>query len=79
MTQLLEKLPVTEIEIAYGGEAYADNQIDAKTLGEALTSLSTLIEHAEKIINGETAEPKVNIKATKEGFVYTAGCCDGEH
>ncbi|WP_192797748.1 hypothetical protein [Citrobacter freundii] len=41
MTQQLENLPVTEIEIAYGGEAYADNQIDAKTLGEALTSLST--------------------------------------
>ncbi|EMQ3582257.1 hypothetical protein WE708_003168 [Escherichia coli H26] len=67
MTQQLENMPITEIEIAYGGEAYADNQIDAKTLGEALTSLSALIEHAEKIINGETAEPKVNIKATKEG------------
>lgn len=67
MEQQIENLPVTEIEIAYGGEAYSDNQIDAKTLGEALTSLSTLIEHAEKIINGETAEPKVNIKATKEG------------
>lgn len=67
MAQQLENLPVTEIEIAYGGEAYANNQIDAKTLGEALTSLSALIEHAEKVINGETAEPKVNIKATKEG------------
>lgn len=67
MTQQNDNLPVTEIEIAYGGEAYADNQIDAKTLGEALTSLSALIEHAEKIINGETSEPKVNIKATKEG------------
>ncbi|HAN2619404.1 TPA: hypothetical protein IE516_003934 [Escherichia coli] len=50
MTQQLENMPITEIEIAYGGEAYADNQIDAKTLGEALTSLSALIEHAEKII-----------------------------
>ncbi|WP_166738556.1 hypothetical protein [Escherichia coli] len=36
MTQQLENMPITEIEIAYGGEAYADNQIDAKTLGEAL-------------------------------------------
>lgn len=67
MTQQNEVLPVTEIKIAYGGEAYADNQIDAKTLGEALTSLSVLIEHAEKIINGEASESKVSIKATKEG------------
>ncbi|POE17095.1 hypothetical protein BV923_22945 [Pectobacterium odoriferum] len=60
-------LPVTEIEIAYGGEAYEHNEIDAKTLGEALTSLNDLIEHAEKILNGEGAETKVNIRATKEG------------
>ncbi|WP_430969619.1 hypothetical protein [Serratia nevei] len=60
-------LPVTEIEIAYGGEAYKDNEIDAKTLGEALTSLNDLIEHAEKILNGEDSETKVNIRATKEG------------
>lgn len=58
---------VTEIEIAYGGEAYADHEIDAKTLGEALSSLHDLIENAEKIINGETADAQVNIRATPEG------------
>ncbi|MFG0494892.1 hypothetical protein [Raoultella sp. zjy_5] len=58
---------VTELEIAYGGEAYSDNEIDAKTLGEALTSLSGLIENAEKILHGEAAEPQVNIKAIQEG------------
>lgn len=58
---------VTELEIAYGGEAYSDNEIDAKTLGEALTSLSGLIENAEKILHGEAADPQVNIKAIQEG------------
>lgn len=58
---------VTEIEIAYAGEAYANNEIDAKTLGEALTSLSGLIEHAEKILHGEAAESQVSIKAIQEG------------
>ncbi|WP_284709456.1 hypothetical protein [Escherichia coli] len=37
---------VTELEIAYGGEAYANNEIDAKTLGDALSSLSNLIDNA---------------------------------
>ncbi|EAO9317119.1 TPA: hypothetical protein QCD44_002104 [Enterobacter hormaechei] len=58
---------VTEIAIAYGGEAYEDNEIDAKILGEALTSLSSLIENAEKILHGEQADPQINIKATREG------------
>ncbi|QHM71310.1 hypothetical protein [Mixta intestinalis] len=58
---------VTELEIAYAGEAYSNNEIDAKTLGEALTSLSGLIEHAEKILHGEAAEPQVSIKAIQEG------------
>lgn len=58
---------VTEIAIAYGGEAYEDNEIDAKILGEALTSLSSLIENAEKILHGEQADPRVNIRATREG------------
>lgn len=58
---------LTELEIAYGGEAYSNNEIDAKTLGEALTSLSGLIENAEKILHGEAADPQVNIKAIQEG------------
>lgn len=58
---------LTELEIAYGGEAYETNEIDAKTLGEALTSLNDLIENAEKILHGEGADPKVSIKATQEG------------
>ncbi|AYN29982.1 hypothetical protein D8682_25200 [Buttiauxella sp. 3AFRM03] len=58
---------VTELEIAYGGDAYSENEIDAKTLGEALTSLSGLIENAEKILHGEAADPQVNIRATREG------------
>ncbi|EEW1841872.1 TPA: hypothetical protein NY293_005209 [Escherichia coli] len=58
---------VTELEIAYGGEAYANNEIDAKTLGDALSSLSNLIDNAEKIIHGETASAHVSIKAIQEG------------
>ncbi|MCT6590662.1 hypothetical protein N3553_12290 [Pantoea dispersa] len=58
---------VTELKIAYGGKAYEDNEIDAKTLGEALTSLGSLIEHAEKIINGESSEVQVTVRATREG------------
>lgn len=58
---------VTELEIAYGGEAYSNNEIDAKTLGDALKSLSGIIENAEKILHGEDAEPKVSIRAIQEG------------
>lgn len=58
---------VTELKIAYGGKAYEDSEIDAKTLGEALMSLGALIEHAEKIINGEDSEVQVTVRATKEG------------
>lgn len=63
----MPKENVTELKIAYGGKAYEDNEIDAKTLGEALTSLGSLIEHAEKIINGESSEVQVTVRATKEG------------
>ncbi|MET3701513.1 hypothetical protein [Citrobacter sp. UYEF32] len=58
---------LTDFEISYGGDAYADNEIDAQTLGAALTALGGLIENAEKIIHGEASAPKVNIKATQEG------------
>ncbi|WP_029685957.1 hypothetical protein [Tatumella saanichensis] len=63
----MSKDKVTELKIAYGGKAYEGNEIDAKTLGEALTSLGSLIEHAEKIINGEDSEVQVTVRATKEG------------
>jgi hypothetical protein len=63
----MSKEKVTELKIAYGGKAYEDSEIDAKTLGEALTSLGALIEHAEKIINGEDSEVQVTVRATKEG------------
>ncbi|MGP2500406.1 hypothetical protein ACTUSN_03340 [Pantoea ananatis] len=63
----MSKEKITELKIAYGGKAYEDNEIDAKTLGEALTSLGSLIEHAEKIINGESSEVQVTVRATKEG------------
>ena len=58
---------VTELEIAYAGDAYANNEIDAKMLGDALSSLSNLIDNAEKNIHGETATTRVSIKAIQEG------------
>lgn len=57
----------TEFSIVYGGDAYSDNQIDARTLGNALSSLATLIEHSDKLLNGEKASPKLTVKAHKEG------------
>ena len=57
----------TEFSIVYGGDAYSDNQIDARTLGNALSSLASLIEHSDKLLNGENATPKLTIKAHKEG------------
>lgn len=57
----------TEFSIVYGGDAYSDNQIDARTLGNALSSLASLIEHSDKLLNGEKASPKLTVKANKEG------------
>ncbi|XKM14259.1 hypothetical protein RCS94_03580 [Orbaceae bacterium ac157xtp] len=57
----------TGFSIVYGGDAYSDNQIDAKTLGNALSSLAALIEHSDKLLNGEDASPQLIIKAHKEG------------
>jgi len=57
----------TEFSIVYGGDAYSDNQIDARTLGNALSSLATLIEHSDKLLNGEGVSPKLTVKAHKEG------------
>jgi hypothetical protein len=64
---MTEKQQITELELAYGGDAYADNEIDAKTLGRALVSLDELIENAEKILHGEGSDPKITIKATPKG------------
>lgn len=56
-----------EFSIVYGGDAYSDNQIDARTLGNALSSLAALIEHSDKLLNGESSSPKLTVKAHKEG------------
>lgn len=53
----------TEFSIVYGGDAYSDNQIDARTLGNALSSLASLIEHSDKLMNGEKVSPKLTVKA----------------
>lgn len=58
---------LTEFSIVYGGDAYSDNQIDARTLGNALSSLASLIEHSDKLLNGEKVSPKLTVKAHKEG------------
>ncbi|OIX95587.1 hypothetical protein BFS14_14575 [Serratia fonticola] len=67
MADTVEHMEQTEFQITYGGDAYQNNQIDAKVLGEALSSLALLIEDSEKILHGDNKDAKVNVKAQKEG------------
>jgi hypothetical protein len=57
----------TEFSIVYGGDAYSDNQIDARTLGNTLTSLVNLLEHSNDILNEKKQIAEISVKAHKEG------------
>ncbi|GBO49480.1 hypothetical protein MFFDBJGM_02498 [Pectobacterium versatile] len=61
---------VTDFEIKYNGNEPGgpkEHQIDARILGNAITSLCDIIEQSDKIINGESSDVQVNVKAHQEG------------
>ncbi|MCB5312100.1 hypothetical protein [Yersinia intermedia] len=63
-------LNITDFEIKYNGNELGgpkEHQIDARILGNAITSLCDIIEQSDKIINGEASNVQVNVKAHQEG------------
>ncbi|QDL30422.1 hypothetical protein [Serratia liquefaciens] len=61
---------ITDFEIKYNGDEPGgpkEHQIDARILGNAITSLCDIIEQSDKILNGEASNVQVNVKAHQEG------------
>lgn len=61
---------ITDFELKYNGEEPGgpkEHQIDARILGNAITSLCDIIEQSDKILNGEASTVQVNVKAHQEG------------
>lgn len=61
---------ITDFELKYNGEeprGPKEHQIDARILGNAITSLCDIIEQSDKILNGESSTVQVNVKAHQEG------------
>lgn len=53
--------------LSYDGELTKDHTMSAELLGQSLISMASLITQADKILNGEEAQPKVDVKAHKAG------------
>lgn len=53
--------------ISYDMKETEEHSIDAEVLGESLISLTRTIRNAEKVLNGENSQVKVEVKAHKEG------------
>lgn len=53
--------------LSYDGESTKGHTISADVLGQSLISMASLITQADKILNGEQAQPRVDVKANKEG------------
>lgn len=51
-----------------------NHTIDAEILGNSLLGLSKALKQADKVINGETSEMKVSVKAQKEGSFAVDFC-----
>jgi len=65
-----EELNVIKFGIKYDGDKEngpLNHQIDARLLGTSMVSLCDLIEQSNKIINGESSEIHVDVRAHKEG------------
>ncbi|MDY0250735.1 MAG: hypothetical protein RBR45_11880 [Pseudomonas sp.] len=53
--------------LSYDGDSTKDHTMSADILGQSLISMASLITQADKLLNGEEAQPKVDVKANKEG------------
>ncbi|OWO87203.1 hypothetical protein B5C26_00020 [Photorhabdus luminescens] len=65
-----EELNVINFGIKYDGDTEngpLNHQIDARLLGTSMVSLCDLIEQSNKIINGESSEIHIDVRAHKEG------------
>lgn len=54
-------------QISYDTDETADHTIDAEKLGLAIVSTSKALKNADKMINGETSELDLDVKAHSEG------------
>lgn len=64
MTDDMSKASFT---IAYDGEALRDHSMDVQTLAPALMGLGTLMDAANRVVNGDKSKIKLHIKALEGG------------
>lgn len=53
----------TKICIAYSGPSVDNGPMDAKTLGEVLISMSSLVNQANRLLNNDNSSIDVRVKA----------------
>ncbi|TAM44885.1 MAG: hypothetical protein EPN53_15590 [Acidobacteria bacterium] len=60
------------VEFTYDGPVFADRSMDVRLLGPALVSVGGVVEAANRALNGEGAEVRVNVHADFRGgsFVF---------
>lgn len=54
-------------KLSYDSKSTADNAIDAAILGNSLLNMSALIKESAKVLNGEDADARVEVKAHEPG------------
>lgn len=57
----------TTFTVSYDGPALESHSMDVKDLAPALMNLAQLFEDANKVLNGNDAQIRLNIKAAKQG------------
>ncbi len=63
----MDDMSKTKFSIAYDGPALEDGSMDVRELAPALFAVGQLFEAVSQEINGDTAEVKVSVHATREG------------
>ena len=56
-----------EFKLSYKLSSTEDHTIDAEVLGKSLTNMAGMLKEADKIVNGEESEIKVQVRAHEEG------------
>ncbi len=62
-----QKLAEHVFTLSYDGELTKNHTMSAADLGQSLISMASLISQADKILNGEDSQSKVEVKAHKAG------------